>query len=143
MVVGRCELIREVIEKMQLTFLLGYLDEVCNEAEKFDVPAREEDVRDFLAAFCVVNFILHPILASRIASDKRKMIMWRKKLIFREHFPFEVNQGTVEICLDAETVQKIEELMEKLGINSINQLIRIAVDKLYNEIATAKIEKRL
>jgi len=87
MVVGRCELIREVIEKMQLTFLLGYLDEVCNEAEKFDVPAREEDVRDFLAAFCIVNFILHPILASKIASDKRRMIMWRKKLIFREYSP--------------------------------------------------------
>lgn len=80
---GRCELIREVIEKMKLTFLWGYLDKICGEAEKLGVPAREEDIRDFLAAFCIVNFILHPLLASKIACNKQKMITWRKKLIFQ------------------------------------------------------------
>jgi len=77
----RCELIREVIEKMKLTFLLGYLDKICEEAEELSVPAREEDVRDFLAAFCIVNFILHPLLARHIASNRLKMIEWRRKLV--------------------------------------------------------------
>ena len=84
--VGRCELIREVIEKMRLPFLWGYLDKACEEAEKLDVPAREEDIRDFLAAFCIVNFILHPLLAREIACNKQKMIMWRKKLIFQGQY---------------------------------------------------------
>jgi len=81
MVVGCCELIREVIEEMKLTFLLGYLDEVCNEAEELGVPANKDDVRDFLAAYLIVNFIMHPILARNIASDRLKMIKWRKRLI--------------------------------------------------------------
>jgi len=80
---NRCELIREVIEEMKLPFLLGHLDKICREAEELDVPAREEDVRDFLAAFCIVNFILHPLLASKIATSKLRMAAWRRKLIFK------------------------------------------------------------
>ena len=77
-----CNVIHDVVEKKRLTFLRGYLDKACEEAERFKVPAREEDVRDFLAAFCIVNFILHPSLARNIANDRRKMIMWRRKLVF-------------------------------------------------------------
>ena len=70
-------LIQNVAEELGLAIPV----EAYTLAEELGVPAEEEDVRAFLAAYCIVYRILHPLQAKRIANNTEKLVEWRRRLV--------------------------------------------------------------
>lgn len=78
---GRLELISRVLADSKLYLPEIYIHEMLDVAEKLRVPAREDVVKNFVAAYMVVRNLMSKSTADRvIASSSKGRRLWEKKL---------------------------------------------------------------